>query len=355
MGDIIKRNGSFTLRWYEGGKRKTLASKQASHTAARRMLLEIEARVARGEAGIGERRQSFSTVEELIERFLREYSRPKLKDLQRYRAQVRSILKKALPHIGTLSVEHIKQSDIIKLRDMLGKKSAAGSVKNVLAACSAVFSWAVKMNLAPTNPCRGVERPAAAQALDFLSREEVRRLLDAAEAGATTRTGRMRQVAIALAVYTGLRKGELLGLRFIDLDLQTRRLTVARSYGSTPKSGKPRHLKLPQALVPLLRTWQESCPSSKEGLVLPLKQNVREIHSRESMLGLPKLMEEIGLRPVLHPWHMLRHTFASHFVMAGGNILALSKILGHADVKLTMIYAHLAPDFLGDEMDRLKY
>jgi site-specific recombinase XerC len=41
-------------------------------------------------------------------------------------------------------------------------------------------------------------------------------------------------------------------------------------------------------------------------------------------------------------------------MMAGGNILALQKILGHSDVTMTMIYAHLAPDYLGDEMDRLK-
>lgn len=66
-------------------------------------------------------------------------------------------------------------------------------------------------------------------------------------------------------------------------------------------------------------------------------------------------MEELGMRKVLHPWHLLRHTFASHFVMAGGNILALQRILGHSDVKMTMIYAHLAPDFLGQEMERVDY
>lgn len=44
--------------------------------------------------------------------------------------------------------------------------------------------------------------------------------------------------------------------------------------------------------------------------------------------------------------HVLRHTFASHFMMNGGNILALQKILGHSDIKMTMRYAHLSPDFL---------
>ena len=54
-------------------------------------------------------------------------------------------------------------------------------------------------------------------------------------------------------------------------------------------------------------------------------------------------------------WHALRHTFASHFIMAGGNILTLQKILGHSDIKVTLVYAHLAPDFLADELERVRY
>lgn len=46
--------------------------------------------------------------------------------------------------------------------------------------------------------------------------------------------------------------------------------------------------------------------------------------------------------------HICRHTFASHFVMNGGHILTLQKVLGHSDLKLTMRYAHLAPDFLNE-------
>lgn len=46
--------------------------------------------------------------------------------------------------------------------------------------------------------------------------------------------------------------------------------------------------------------------------------------------------------------HVLRHTFASHFTMNGGNILVLQRILGHTDIKMTMRYAHFAPDHLND-------
>ncbi len=78
-------------------------------------------------------------------------------------------------------------------------------------------------------------------------------------------------------------------------------------------------------------------------------------HSTHALLGLPQLLELAGVRVPVHPWHAMRHTFASHYVMQGGNILALQKILGHSDVKVTMIYAHLAPDFLGTEMERVRF
>jgi site-specific recombinase XerC len=54
-------------------------------------------------------------------------------------------------------------------------------------------------------------------------------------------------------------------------------------------------------------------------------------------------------------FHDLRHTYASHFMMSGGNILALQKLLGHYDVSVTMKYAHLAPDHLATEAARVSF
>jgi integrase len=355
MGEIWKRHGGFTIRWYEGGRRRVLATKQTSHADAKRMLAEIEARVARGELGIPERRAAWPTVSELVERFLREYTRPKIKDLARYRAHARSKLQKVLPHIGKISVGELQQVDVARLRDAIAKRYAAGTVYVCLATLSTLFSWALRHDLAPRNPCKGVERPTADPSIDYLTSEEVQHLLEATRARATTLKGSMLHVGVALAVHTGLRKGELCGLRWSDLEVTTRRLTVARSYRTTPKSNKPRHLRLPSLLVPILEAWRPHCPRSPDNVVLPVGKNETKTGGSETMLGLRQLMIEIGLRDVPHPWHLLRHTFASHYVMAGGNLLALQKILGHADPKTTLVYAHLAPDFLGDEMDRVSY
>lgn len=358
LGEIIRRikNGKFLgyyLRFYERGRRRVLASKQPSYAEARRMLLEIEARIARGERGIPERRTEL-TLTELFERFLVEYSRPRIKDLATYRAHTRWVLGNLLPSLGRLPASQIQRADVIRARDALGRSRAPGTVCNTLDRLSVVFSWAVREGLVPLNPCHGVERPRAEPSLDFLSREEVQRLIEAAKERSSTPSGHRLYVGIMLAVHTGLRKGELLGLRWADLDLDTSRLTVARSYQGTPKSGKARHLRIPSELTPILAEWRAACPRSPFDTVLPVGRSLGGA-SRNRMLGLPELLSEIGLRKVRHPWHLLRHSFASHFVMSGGNLLALQQILGHSDVKVTMIYAHLAPDFLGHEMERVSF
>ncbi|HNN96315.1 MAG TPA: site-specific integrase [Pseudomonadota bacterium] len=355
MGEVIRRGSGWSLRFYENGRRRVLASKQGSHADAKRMLLEIEARIARGEAGIAERRKDWPTMAALTARFLAEYARPKVKDIHQYRRHAGSALRRVLPYVGKLRGNAITPRDVAHVRDKLAQTLAPGTVKVTLNLLASMFSWAVREGLVSSNPCRGVERPTTQPSLDFLSRQESRQLLDAAAAGAVNPAGRMLHVAIALALHMGLRKGELLGLRWQDIDAETGRLTIARSYRGAPKSGKARHLRLPTVLVPLLRAWRSQCPASRSNAVLPIGRTGDGTASREAMLGLPVLMASIGLRRLAHPWHTLRHTFASHYVMAGGNILALQKILGHGDLKMTLLYAHLAQDFLDGELDRVKF
>lgn len=77
--------------------------------------------------------------------------------------------------------------------------------------------------------------------------------------------------------------------------------------------------------------------------------------SRRATHGLAKLLKLSDCPPLARGWHALRHTFASQFVMQGGNILTLQRLLGHADIAMTLVYSHLAPDFVAGELDRLKY
>ena len=165
-----------------------------------------------------------------------------------------------------------------------------------------------------------------------------------------------RFIGISLALRLGLRRGEVFGLRWPDIDLDAARLTVAKSYQLAPKSGKARHLPLPSALIPLLRTWQSLCPPSADRLVCPvLYAGKWGMSSSRATHGLVPLLQAAECQPLTRGWHALRHTFASQFIMAGGNLVTLQKLLGHASIEMTLVYSHLAPDFVASEVERLKY
>jgi integrase len=304
------------------------------------------------------------TVAELFERYCADYTNPKCKDIAAYRRRTNYQLQRVMkiaPQIARLRSAALTASDIAKLREILSKHLAAGTVRTTLIPISAALAWAVREGLLERNPAVGVQRPPApAPKLDFLSADEVRRLLAEAEHRAKTATGKKRLVwwsrwvAICIGVHTGARKGEIFGLRWTELDLERQRLTISRSYATTPKSGKTRHLRLPSALVPLLRAWKEQCPSP---LVCPVVHRGTWGMSRDTSCehALPELLTAAGCRNLPRPWHLLRHSFASHFMQSGGNLLALSQILGHTDVKVTMIYAHLSSDFLDGQMEKVKF
>jgi integrase len=356
MGEVFKRsNGNkflgYYLRFYEKGKRRVLASKQPTYAEAKRMLQAIEGRIARGLAGLDEPAPPAPTLVALVERFLAEYSRPQMKNPSDYRTHARMAFRRVLPTLLARPADAVKPADVAKLRDTLSKSYAAGSVRMTMSFLKTLYSWATKMGIVSVNPCRGVESPRQRALLEFLTKDEVSRLLTY-----TKEHARGHHAMIATAIYTGLRKGELFGLRWRDVDFGNRRLDVERSYRGAPKGGKPRHLRLPSELMPILLDWRTRCPATSEALVFPVvRRGVVNLGRSQDMMNLAAVLGAAGCPKLERPWHALRHTFASHFIMAGGNILSLQKILGHSDLKMTLLYAHLAPDFLGDEMDRLKF
>lgn len=368
MGDIVRRmgRGGRFLGWYiryrdVDGARKQRASHQPTRALAARMLLEIEARVARGAAGIAtpEPRAASITVAELCERFLREFASPRIKHLGRYRAASRTALGRVLRHVGPLQLAALTRADVEKARDAIARSFKPNTVRASLAPFGTALGWAVKQGLIASNPARGVEMPRRELSTEHLSAAEATQLLGEAERRARASNSPVwgsRHVAVALALRLGLRRGEVFGLRWQDVALEAGRLTVARSYRLAPKSGKPRHLPIHSALLPLLREWRERCPATAEGLVCPVFYAGRwGMSSSRATHGLPQLLRGAGCKRLERGWHALRHTFASQFIMAGGSLATLQKLLGHSTIEMTLVYSHLAPDFVAAEIERLKF
>lgn len=351
MGEVLKRTkGNKFIGWYlryydADGKRKVLASKQPNHADARRMLQQIEARIARDGAGV-EPEPERLTVAELCERFLAS-AHPRVKDAAAYRRAASYSLRPLLPLLGQIPVHKLRRKEIEAARDRLSCRLKPNSVRAVLRPLAAALTWAVRQELIPQSPMSRLHLPRRDQSTEHLSSEDATRLLQFVEQQA--RSGGTKEwcqcVAVSLGLRLGLRRGEIFGLRWSDVDLPRQRLTVARSFKGSPKSGKSRTLPIPAALATVLKEWRTICPAESI-LVCCIHKPVQA--------SINRLLESAGCPAFRRGWHALRHTFASCFVASGGSVLTLKEMLGHSSLDMTLIYSHVAPAALVADVEKMR-
>jgi integrase len=153
---------------------------------------------------------------------------------------------------------------------------------------------------------------------------------------------------ILLALQTGLRRGELLALRWAEIDLVHARLTVR---GTTAKSGRTRHLPLNVDAVQVLRDWRAGRTVDQRAatsVVFAGEDGEPMFSLKTSWLKVARAAKLTDVR-----FHDLRHTFASKLVQAGVDLNTVRALLGHADLKMTLRYAHLAPENLSAAVAKL--
>ena len=186
--------------------------------------------------------------------------------------------------------------------------------------------------------------------------DEIRRFLVAAREESES-----AYVLYASALYSGLRAGELAGLTWDDIDFEHGVITVQRSFDGPTKSGEIRRVPLFNVLRPILREWALHRPSATHVFVNEagrmLQRSARlyqEVFQRVlTAAGFPR-QERNGKDRHYIVFHDLRHTFASHYMMNGGDLFKLQKLLGHQSIAMTQRYAHLCPDAFAGEYDRFQ-
>ncbi len=151
-------------------------------------------------------------------------------------------------------------------------------------------------------------------------------------------------VAYAIGALAGLRTGEVFALRWAHVDLPARRIHVRESVKGPLKDKDSRMVPILDALLPILTAWREE--TGGDGRIIPaMRCDGEKIDKHTPGIYLRAALEKLGLtRPGLGWYEATRHTFASHWVMAGGSIEKLKEILGHYSVVVTERYAHLRPD-----------
>jgi len=148
---------------------------------------------------------------------------------------------------------------------------------------------------------------------------------------------------VILSMNTGLRRGEAFNLQWADVDLDGGMLTVS---GHGAKSGQTRHVPLNSVARATLEAWRDQVPP--HGYVFPSPNGGRLDNVKTSWEGVIEKSGIEGFR-----WHDLRHHFASRLVMAGVDLNTVRELLGHSDIKMTLRYAHLAPEHTSEAVERI--
>ena len=266
--------------------------------------------------------------------------------IQDYRGYLRRHLG---PFFAERTVDKIEPAHVaaylkVKREDGLSSKS----VQNQLNFLHGLFAFAMRRGWAQTNPVALVDRPKkgrpAHRRLRYLQPDEVYAVIRAVR---DDELGELERVLYLTAAMTGARQGELLGLRWIDIDWIARRVRIADNYTrgafDSPKSHEGRSVPLADTLAAELEHhFQRSAFQADEDLVFCHPQTGRVLDPSKLRKRFRDALDRAGVRRIT--FHELRHTFGTQMAAHGAPLRAIQEWMGHADAKTTEVYRHYAPD-----------
>lgn len=350
MSRIYKRRRQGILSKYYyidlnyGGKRIQWCTHTSSKKKAEEILSSLENKILNERFDLDElnQRKKIKSFNEVADYWLENYSK-KYHSPKHYKATEERIRKHLKPFFGNYSLKSITPKLI---GEYITKKKEENLIKDAtinrtLTILSKIFSNAIDWGYTNQNPVRKVKRLyEQREGFDYLTREEVARFLEACSPN-------FKPIAM-FASYTGARAGEIVGLKWKDMNLEKKLIRIERSESGLTKSKKERYLPINKNLLPVLTKLHQN---AKSEYVFPNPYG--EMRKPDFRNALNYSLEKAGLRRIR--FHDLRHTFAANFLMSGGRILVLNKYLGHSTLEMTMRYAHLSPDFVEGEIDKLDY
>ena len=267
-------------------------------------------------------------------------------------------------------LDAIEKKDIdARVQDWLHAGAKPATIWRKLDDLRAMYNRAIEWDVVTANPAAGIERPrkVADDRVRYLSPDEKERLLAALEArDETARDARRRgnearakqgrsplpalvykdflTPVVRIAMLTGMRRGELLGLTWPMVNFEQRVITVS---ARTAKSQKTRHIPMHDDVFDILNKWGEQ--SGRDGLLFPHPVTGEKMTIIKKSWGL--VIEKAGISDFR--FHDLRHHFASSLVMAGADLNTVRELLGHADLMMTLRYTHLSPDHKAEAISRI--
>jgi len=325
---LLKYRAGRRQRWLRIGPHGPLTA-DAARNAARRALVSI----ARGEDPVGERqgRRVAPLVRDLAMRYLTDHAAPKNKPSSVRGAEM-LLAKHILPAIGRMHVIDVSRRDMLTLHNRM--RNTPYQANRTLALCSKMFNLAETWEMRPqrSNPCYQVERFPEKPRSRYMSRAElamVGEALDDAE-----KTNSVRPVAVAairMLLLTGARLGEILGLRWRDIDWESRCIRLEDS-----KTGS-KLIALPEPACDLLRTLPKVDDNPH---VFP--GDAPGNHLKGLQAPWRRIRQMVGLTDLR--LHDLRRTFTTTGVTSGLGLRVMSAVMGHRTIQTTAKHYAMVPD-----------
>jgi integrase len=342
MACVTRKKGRWAVDFYDqhGTRRLRVLPKEATKKQANNLLREIEDQVSNG---VFLPVKEIPPFAEVAEDWLN-YKKMNVRDhtFSAYRCHVTKNLK---PFFGHLKINRLGFGDIGRfVAEEHDRGASIYHLRKSLVLLSGIMQFAVRKRLIDANPVREVEKPRGisrhtpSDEIDVLRPDEIRLFLDNVE-------GLKYQTFFTIAVMTGARQGELIGLQWSDIDWYNAQVHIQRTFQhgrfyhpKTPTSR--RKIDLGQTVVKQLKQWKMACPPSEQELVFPSDAGTPMKKENLVRRHFTPALRRAGLRKVR--FHDLRHTFASLLIDQGEHPKYIQSQMGHSSINVTMdTYGHL--------------
>jgi integrase len=353
MACITKRRDRYVINFYDnqGKRRRKTLKKSTTKKAAKEKLRNIEDRLSKG---IYIPDKKIPTFGEVAMDWL-EYKKPNLRasTWSNYESYARN----HFPDLNHIKVNRITIADIEKFITSRQKTEMhIKTLKRIIMIASQIMSYAVRHKYISYNPIRDIERPKSQgkekkQTIRILTPTEINKLLKVV-------SDHKFRTLFMLAIFSGARQGELLGLKWSDVDWENRQIHIQRTFNKqswydTKTETSNRRIDIGPIMMTELKKWKLACPVSDLDLIFPNKAgNPIDGPSMYFRYFKPAL-KKAGLGNIR--FHDLRHTYASLLIEQGENIKYIQTQLGHSNPTITLnVYAHLMRPYNQESAKRLE-
>lgn len=319
----------FWISWRGAGGRRRIRKTNAPTLQQARMALAEEKRRVEQARVLGTAAPTDASFADVAARYLR-HQKPRLTPKAFTRAE--GVLRLHIGPFFTGRLAAIRRADVQRFVTARAAEISAYTVQKELNILKHLFRLAVEWELLPVSPAEGVSAPRQpAGRVRYLQPGEL-----AAVAAASP--GWLQRI-VALAVSTGMRRGEILGLRWMDVDMAHGRILLPQS-----KNGEGRIVYLNQTASAALAMVQRDGAGPAE-MIWPAGTPERV------SIAFARAVKAAGIANFR--FHDLRHCAASWMRMRGADTHTVAQMLGHKDMRMAARYQHLSPAFMADAVASL--